>query len=406
MIDRKGISKLLVSCCLSLWSCQPELFDEQNDQSIRLLGTSFQEKALDILASENGALYILGTTTSVNNQNDLFLSTLSPAGKEKNLFVWGDSLWADGGAQFIEHKEKLMVVCTESVSATDTDINLLEFNNSGELILRFDVPDQPRSEISSIAVSLTDGSTISIGTTDLEQDGRISIGLFLFKTDPSNKLEWPGGRYYQVQGQQLTAVDAILYPNENTGEDEILVLAQTSQEQAGATGKNCLLLRVDRNGIVIGSSIWGTGENDSPIAILVGSSGKIFVVKTTNEVTPNHTLDQINSRLEIEESFEINSTSVIQQIHSMVACPDGNFLLATSVLTPETSLDMGILLIDQKGSVHLEQSFGFDQEESGVKAIPVETEDSYDIYLIGNVDFGNDNTMIGLIKTNSHANTQ
>lgn len=372
------------------------------EDKLKFLGSYQQEKALDVQADSDGQVYILGSTTVVPNQDeDLILIALDEKGQETSSIVWGDE-WVDDEGSLWSEGTNLWVLCTQSTSGIDTDMRLLDFENASLSPVIDAFPNRERLESSAKLGRGNAGNLLCLGTTNWIEGGNSRSGIYFYKVKQDGTMVWPQGRLFQQQDQQLEALDFLILQNSSKLTTGYLILGQTDATETGLGPQNLILLLTDQNGNLADTRVFGTADIDQGVALSAIQGGGYLIASNKGG---NAQIFRLDESLSVISSTELPDFTV----SSLVPLPDGDYLLGGTQNIASSGLgqDMAIWKVDADGKpINGAIRFGHNQDEIGVKAIPIGDSNNYQILFIGTVDFGNENTMIAYIKTDRDGNLQ
>ncbi len=399
------LSGCWISMMLTLAACLDEPAIEPASY-IKLIGTSKQEQALDLIVRETGELIILGNTT-VDGDLDLMITRLNPDGVELSSFIWGNQ-WTDDGGAMVQGNNHFWVLSTQSFRPGNSDMHLVQFGLEANFLDSLSFPLQENQEESRQIISLKDGGYLCLGTSTWQEGNDSRSAIYLFKLNPNGSLIWPEGRLFQQTGQSLSAVSALELMEDATGGEGFLILGETGQTSGDQINTDVLLIHIDINGNLVNTQSLGTSENEHPIG-LVDVGDNTYLISGNKETGPA-TQSSCFTLLVDDQLQEIIFQDLLAQnfvASDFAPLPDGSFLLAGSTKQNEGDWDMAMLKINRHGSslwADGPKEFGYQNDEFGVKARAVPSNSGYNLVLLGTVDFLNDNSMIGLIKTDSNGN--
>lgn len=379
---------LLITLSLSCNRIQ-QLSPSPSEIFFKVFGGPYEQKAADILQTEDAGFLLLGSTTSFNDGKhwDMFLVQTDADGNEiwsQNYDLEGDDI---GNVLISAHDEGYILCGTSTDIGDQKKGRLLKIDVNGSEVW----PTSPSwTGTGEDVVKTSDGGYLLIGTTPdidlLKADGfsssvQDSTDILAMKVDGDGNEEWR--KVYGYKGADRgVAIEAL-------GNDRYALLGTTDFPENGDVDQDFLLILINKDGNAFHTQTYGESAQERAHDFVVTANEDIVMLGVASEKLQ---LQQVNRTLQTDWSVSHNGI----QAGAIIPLSNGGYMLiGTAQGGSQRGKDMLLIQTDERGNSLWEESYGSSGDDIGTKVIPL---DQGGFALIGTIGFGA-NTMIGLFKT-------
>ncbi len=356
---------IIIIGLLFLTSCKQdeEISGRQASHFLKFIGNSGIDTGNDIIQTSDGGYILVGSVETSDNGTDIYVSKLNEYGNVEWERTIGDSLDDVGNSLEQTVDGGFVVIGTQQISATNTDILLLKFdalgneewrNTFGGLFLDEGVVVKQTRNNGYIL----GGNTTAVGlTTSNVQD---KYDIILYETTSSG--DSLGRKVFGYEGDDVIA-DVVL---SNRGGYILLGTSRHNTESDVDISKNIFVVETDEtlegfNTFTLGeighdasgSSIERLPDGDFLISGAKTEIGRSVSNIYLSKLTGNDLRTQI-----FELSYQSPISNEVQFANDAVYSWDDSYVLTGAVRAGESGLEQVIVKVNTDGRVVWEQTYG------------------------------------------------
>lgn len=251
---------------------------------------------------ERGYIYVFGQTGSWKplGYTSLILLKASKYGENvRSVLVYGNGSFMGRDFKIIGGIFYAVGQLT-GYGAGGTDAYLVSFYDNGTVIL-FNTYGSTALDVFWRLTIGRDKSLYLVGYT--MGLGAVRSDGFVVKTDLSGNVKWSlvaGGTQFEYLW------DGITWYDETADKEYLYIVGQTNSFAIGG-GYDCLIMKVDENGMIMWSLVFGTPALDRLDSVLIGEDGYIYAAGSTYN-TPTGNPDVLIAKIS-QEGELISATS-------------------------------------------------------------------------------------------------
>ncbi|MHA1979455.1 MAG: hypothetical protein ACW98I_21325, partial [Candidatus Hodarchaeales archaeon] len=366
-------NKLILICLLLSLSgvilglMLPEILRINNQKEYQLdwdrtYGGVKSDSASDILHTKEGDFLIVGGTTSNGTGNsDMWVVKTDNRGTIQWNRTYG-GLEIDYAETIIQTSDGTFAILgnTRSYGAGWSDLWLVKIDNQGRMLWNKTYGSSD-NEYATGLLQTPDGGFLLAGNKHYSLGG---INLWVVKTDSNGNVQWNqtyGGNspdYFSYSQQSLI----------QTLDGGYALLGNT--ESFGSMSTNIWLIKIDQEGVVQWTQIYGNSEVTTAGTLLQTETGcYVFVGGRASESTRDLNLwlmkTDTNGTMLWNHTYTVrkeNSTFEVSS-HSLIQTSDGGFFMASRSRYDPGSSDLWVVKTDSTGVLQWNQTYGGSDHE-------------------------------------------